>query len=45
MNHTPRPVGHPSQEGISEQSAGCIRSPLERGGAQRRGVLLHSPTP
>lgn len=34
--HTP-PCGHPSQEGTSNLR-GC-RSPLERGGAKRRGVL------
>ena len=34
--NTRRPGGHPSREGISAN--GCFKSPLERGGAWRRGA-------
>ena len=39
MTSTPRPTGHPSPEGISDHPATCLESPLERGGAKRRGVV------
>ncbi len=44
MTYTPRPVGHPSPEGTSEQNAARLKSPLERGGAMRRGVFPEAST-
>jgi len=42
--HTP-PFEHPSREGTQAHASADLSSPLERGGAQRRGVFARKPHP